>query len=915
MHEDPTRPASPEPSSVPGPLPELSPDPAPTRVGRYTIVRILGEGGMGTVYEAQQDNPFRTVALKVIRPGYLSPELLRRFGQESQLLGRLQHPGIAQIYEAGTLNDDRGHSVPFFAMEFIRGMPLTEYADQNNLGTRARLELLAKVCDAVDHAHQKGIIHRDLKPGNIIVDESGQPKILDFGIARATDSDIQQTIQHTDVGQLVGTLPYMSPEQVGGDPNDLDTRSDVYALGVITFQLLTGRLPYDVQRKMIHEAARIIREQEATRLSSINRTLRGDVETIVGRALEKDKTRRYQSAESLAADIRRYLGDQPIAARPASTWYQLQKFSRRNAGLVTGVAIAFVLLVAGIVATSVALTRALKAESSLTTQLSETERAREAEAAQRKTADAQRDRAIAAETKATQRAAELQQVSDFQSDMLKQVDPTEAGKLLTKDVLTQFEDTLAKDGVAAEQRTAQVKAFATQWDRANATDAARQLIDRTILTPAVAAVDKQFKDQPLIDAQLRQTLAERYADLGLLQTARPLQEQTLAIRRRVLGEDHPDTLYSINTLGTLLAELGEFTEAEAYFREAVDKYRKTVGEDHEAISAIGNLGQVLSSQGKLEEAERYTRESLAKSRQMLGDEHPSTLNSISNLGVVLQKLGKLDETESLLREALTKSRRVLGEDHQRTSIAINNLAVLLDSRGKLPEAESLSREALGKFRTTQGEEHPTTLTAMNSLAYLLQKQTKYDLAEPLFREALEKRRRVLGQEHPATIQSIQNLASLLRARGNLPEAETFFREAAEKFRDTVGENHPSTLANFSILGAIQRAQGKFAQSVMTLAPIEEAVRRVFTGPEAPRVATLLLNLGAARSSLSTFAAAETNLLEAHSLLLASRGPTHKETTDCTKALADLYTRWHAAEPEAHHDAKAAEWKARLENPK
>ncbi len=913
MHEDPTRPASPEPSSVPGPLPELSPDPAPTRVGRYTIVRILGEGGMGTVYEAQQDNPHRTVALKVIRPGYLSPELLRRFGQESQLLGRLQHPGIAQIYEAGTLNDDRGHSVPFFAMEFIRGMPLTEYADQNNLGTRGRLELLAKVCDAVDHAHQKGIIHRDIKPGNIIVDESGQPKILDFGIARATDSDIQQTIQHTDVGQLVGTLPYMSPEQVSGDPGELDTRSDVYALGVIAFQLLTGRLPYDVQRKMIHEAARIIREQEATRLSSINRTLRGDVETIVSRALEKDKTRRYQSAESLAADIRRYLGDQPIAARPASTWYQLQKFSRRNAGLVSGIAIAFVLLIAGIVATSVALRRALTAEADLTIQLGETEKARLAEATQRKTADEQRDRAIKAEAQSKKRADELQQVSDFQSHMLAQVDPTEAGKLLTKDVMAKFEEALAKDGA---HDAAQVKAFASQWNRVNATDAARDLIDRTILTPAVAAIDEQFKDQPLIDAQLRQALAERYADLGLLQAALPLQERTLAIRRRVLGEDHPDTLYSINTMGTLLTELGEFTEAETYFREAVDKYRKTVGEDHaETISAIGNLGEVLRSQGKMEEAERYTREGLTKSRRIMGDDHPSTLTSISNLGVLLQKLGKLDEAESLHREALAKSRRVLGEDHQRTSIAINNLAVLLDSRGKLPEAESLSREALNKFRITQGEEHPTTLTAMNSLAYLLQKQTKYDLAEPLFREVLEKRRRVLGQEHPATISSIQNLASFLRARGNLPEAETFFREAAEKFRDTVGENHPSTLANFSILGAIQRAQGKFAQSVMTLAPIEDAARKVFTGPEAPRVATLLLNLGAARSSLNTFAAAETNLLEAHSLLLASRGPTHKETTDCTKALADLYTRWHAAEPEAHHDTKAAEWKARLENPK
>ncbi len=322
----------------------------PDQIGHYTIIRLLGEGGMGTVYQARQENPDRLVALKVIKITQLSEEMLRRFGKEAQVLGRLQHPGIAQVFEAGVAKNPQGHDVPYFAMEFIQGVPLTDYCGKHSLGTPARLELLARICDAVYHAHQKGVIHRDLKPGNILVDETGQPKILDFGVARATDSDIHATLE-TDIGQLIGTVPYMSPEQVSGDPGDLDTRSDVYAMGVIAYELLAGRLPLDLQKKMIHEAARIIREEEPERLSSINRTLRGDIETIVAKALEKDKTRRYHSAEALGSDIRRYLRNETITARPASTWYQLQKFSRRNTGLVCGLAAALVFLVAGLIFT------------------------------------------------------------------------------------------------------------------------------------------------------------------------------------------------------------------------------------------------------------------------------------------------------------------------------------------------------------------------------------------------------------------------------------------------------------------------------------------------------------------------------------------------------------------------------------
>lgn len=314
------------------PMPRLLDEPAlPPFIGRYRILRRHGEGGMGIVYEAEQDNPRRTVALKVIHPGFIAPELLKRFSHEARILARLQHPGIAQVHEAGMSEDGR----PFFAMEFISGAPLDEYA--RGLDATARLELLARVCDAVQHAHDKGVIHRDLKPGNILVDDSGQPKVLDFGVAHVTDADFLTTASQTQTGQLLGTLSYMSPEQITANPHGLDKRSDVYTLGVLLFELLTQRLPYHLDHLPVHEVARVIQHEEPSRLGSINALYRGDVEIIVAKALEKDRSRRYASAGDLASDVRRYLRGDPILARPASALYQVRKFARRNKSLVAAV--------------------------------------------------------------------------------------------------------------------------------------------------------------------------------------------------------------------------------------------------------------------------------------------------------------------------------------------------------------------------------------------------------------------------------------------------------------------------------------------------------------------------------------------------------------------------------------------------
>lgn len=332
----------------------------PKVLDQYRIVRLIGEGGMGAVFEAEQSKPRRTVALKVIKLGITNASNRQRFERESQALALLHHPGIAQIYAASSTTTPIGE-LPYFAMEFIHGETLSNYANSHRLGIRQRLGLMIKVCEAVNHAHQRGIIHRDLKPGNILVDEEGNPKILDFGLARVTNSDIEATRQ-TDVGQLIGTLPYMSPEQVLADPAQLDTRSDIYALGVILYELLAGQLPYSTEKKMLHEAVRTIVEQDAPPLSSINRSLRGDVETIAQKALQKDKNRRYETAAALADDLRRHLNHEPIFARPPSTIYQLQKFARRHKGVVFGLAAVLTVLIIGIIVSTREAIRASRAE-------------------------------------------------------------------------------------------------------------------------------------------------------------------------------------------------------------------------------------------------------------------------------------------------------------------------------------------------------------------------------------------------------------------------------------------------------------------------------------------------------------------------------------------------------------------------
>jgi len=710
---------------------------APTSIGKYRILRLLAEGGMGTVYEAEQEHPRRAVALKVIRPGFARVELLRRFEQESQALARLQHPSIAQIYEAGTADSGSGPQ-PYFAMEFIRGDSLLEYAKGHQLNTRQRLELVAKICDAVHHAHQRGIIHRDLKPGNILVDESGQPKILDFGVARVTDIDAKNTRQ-TDVGQIVGTLAYMSPEQVLADPLELDTRSDVYALGVLLFELLTGRLPYKISGQ-IHEALHTIREEDPAPLSAISRSYRGDIETIVSKALEKDKERRYASAAGMAADIRRYLSDEPIAARPPSAVYQLQKFARRHKAVVAGVAAVFVVLITGVVASTWEATRARRAEQVATTE-----------------------------------AATAKAVNDFlQHDLLAQASAnSQAGPETEPDP---------------------------------------DLKVRTALDRAASRIEGKFKGQPLVEASIRQTMGNTYTELGQYPQAEQQLERAFDLRHRILGDEHRDTLDTLNDLALLYFEQGKYAQAEPLSSKVLEIERRVLGEEHpDTLEAMGNLATLYLYEGKYAQAEPLFSKAVEVNRRVRGEEHRETLAVMSNLAGLYQDQGRYPQAEQLYIKVLNGMRHVNGDEHPDTLATINNLAGLYRDEGKYAEAEPLFIKVMEVARRLLGEEHPDTLTAVNNLAGVYLDQGKYAQAEPLFAKVVEVGRRVLGEEHPTTLFGMNGLALLYLDQREYAEAEPLLREALNRFEKTA----PNTWGRYnceSMLGASLAGQKNYSQA-------------------------------------------------------------------------------------------------------
>jgi tetratricopeptide (TPR) repeat protein/predicted Ser/Thr protein kinase len=887
----------------------------PTHIGSYRVLRVLGEGGMGVIYEAEQEQPRRTVALKVIKPGMTSPELLRRFEQESRALARLQHPTIAQIYEAGTADTGFGPQ-PYFAMELIHGRSLREYAEEHRLNTGQRLVLMIRICEAVQHAHQRGLIHRDLKPGNILVDETGQPKILDFGVARVTDSDVESTRQ-TDLGQLVGTLAYMSPEQALGDPLEVDTRSDVYALGVILYELLAGRLPYDLSRKT-HEAARTIQEEDPTPLSSISRVYRGDIETIVAKALEKDKARRYPSASGLAADIQRYLKDEPIAARPPSASYQLRKFARRNKALVAGVAAVFVVLIGGVIASTWEATRARRAEQAATT-----------EAAKAKAVNDFLQNDLLAQASANTQA---RQDTKPDPDMKVRTALDRASARITgkfnrqPEVEAAVRDTMGQTymdlGLYPEART--------QWERAlelhrrvlgpknPETLKTISRLGRTALLQgkypeAEALLSQTLEMQRRVGAMHPDTLgsmnnlANVYLEQGKYAQAEALFSQTLEIERRMLGAEHPNTLGFMNNLALVYVRQGKYAQAEALQGQALEIRRRVLGAEHpDTLGSMNNLARVYYYEGKHAQAEALHSQTLGMKRRVLGPEHPSTLLSMNNLANVYLDQGKYAQAEALYSQTLEIRRRVLGAEHPDTLYSMNNLALVYSYEGKYAQAQALDSQALGIKRRVLGPEHPETLISMNILALVYSYEGKYAQAEALYSQTLEIERRVLGPEHPKTLGTLSDFASMYQRRGKYGLAETHAAQALTGRRHVLGSEHPETMTAAVDLALAYLSQGRFAESEpLAREALEFDRKKQADDWQRLRAESLL---GASLAGQKKYAEAESLLLSGYQGMAVRKGriavPDWYHLDRAREWIVQLYQAW--GKP-----GKAAEWRGEL----
>ena len=750
---------------------------------------------MGVVYRAEQEHPRRLVALKLIRSGAVSEQLLRRFELEAEVLGRLDHPGIAQIFEASTLETPSGPQ-PFFAMELVDGPPLTRFAEERELRTEARLELLIKVCDAVNHAHRRGVIHRDLKPANILVREDGQPKVLDFGVARITDADLQVTTLQTDLGQIIGTLAYMSPEQVRGQHQELDIRSDVYALGVLGYELLTGRLPQTLTGKSISEAARIIEHENPSTLGASGQSFSPDLETIIGKCLQKEKEQRYGSAAELAADLRRFLNHEPISARQPSGLYYLRQFARRNRVAVAGVVAVFIALTAGLITSAILLDRAIEAE----------------QVSQENLGRAQAE-IVNAET-----TVELLQ------NMLNSATPAadRDREMTVRELLDRFAAELEHDNpeIEAALRFTIGQAYHSLREKESAVEQLRISMEK---------YQDVFPDDDRHVLKAKTHLAAALRRVGQPEQARDLYREAVAELRRVAGDEDPDTLDALSKLAVLHYSCGDLDLAQQTFEQIVAIQESNLGPQHsDTLSARHNLCGVMLRRGEYTACEPLLRKLVEDRAAATHPKSPETLRTLALLAGCLQAQQKHTQARETFEQILGVQEEVLGPEHGDSLITRHNIAMALQYEGRLDAAIERLQELLALRIARNGEEDPQTLNVRSGLATCHSKKGEFEEAEAEYSRVCEIRRRQLGPTHRDTLLSLIGLGSIYKKQGRLELAASSFSEALAGYDSRLGAEHLETLICRNNLATVRLQQGRLEDANAELSQIMTIARRVLS---------------------------------------------------------------------------------------